>query len=1579
MKRVSLCGLIFVVALVVATLAVVSVALPGTPDTSKAQEPTADTATPTATSTPTPPTCPDGGNPNCLGIDAVPGGDFDGYRVVSGTGTFDVDLWIRLAGTPYQSYQANINYDPTILTWVPVGTKGWTYASLDGLISTALARDWDEFPPAGNDSTFGGAAGSDVTNATGVAATVRFQCIADGTSPLHLITLVEDGSFGSSTIDENAAFINTGLTDASVTCCLLCSTPTPGVMATPTVTRTPTATHTATPTPTATATRTATPTRTPTRTRTPTPTPTPMVVCPGNSMCVDADQTNEPSIQFSSTQTVGVPFEVSFDIGASTAWAGYQIQVDHSGLTFIPTDDLRTIPDGPESWHYTGLGGTTCNLGVVELGPSRLLGGSVLCAEPSTTASGEAVIATFRCEVPGTYILHLVTVEEDPGFGSATIDQNAAFIPTNLYDATVTCSADTPTPSPTPGPPPLFSLSIPSVATVADHDNGLYVVGTSGGELYVIDEDGQYAMSQLNAGYIRDVRIEGRSIAVAAGTQVILLSLPVGSLTPTEAWRRGPGGSEVSSVDLSADASHVAYLARYHSVGVFDRSGTLVGSYSIYGSYITHWLDATADMEYIAITGEVGPYYSGTNTGVELYRFDGTSLRRVWGRVLVYHYETTEVRVSEDKRFVAAATSSGTVMNVLNLADGTVLWGYDARAEQFAVEGDDNLNYVIAGTVTSPYRYLIFRNLGASYQLIGQAPMAGPVDDLDSTPDGTWLAFGSDAGDFALLQRSGDTVATSRTGNVGRRIDAIEIGNETLLVGGDRFIYLYAGPTPARTPTPTPTPTPVAPDSDGDGISDAQDACPNDPEDFDGFQDEDGCPESGPIVISSPLRIRPDGPYYYVGDSLSADFAVRNIGDAPVSLDVLTVGGRDPAGIVVDFDWEKNIVLGPNMEHTYTGALTLPDIEGDYHFFCAYRTPDGEWNPSIDLTGGMTDGDRTRDIVAAREYLSSYPYEAKGGIVIPVEVFPEGKGEFIPIHVPEVTGHSNATIEDGDWRTIPGGEFTMSDADWDWATFGANLETTRVDGEMGAAASLFSGIVQASDKAVSFSRHKLTVQSDSGGRLRAVIQIGDPDRNIFLRYATKGQWISSLPEWWQFQEGLSEKIEKAFHLEPDDYPNVYYTVNVRVDSSHNEDEYIGYLSFSNDNRIVVTPKIYPEDGMKIILMRGFSREEIGEFDAGEGLVSLWKHRLSEEGSRLTIQELLEVPATLVSESVTTATLHSAGELRVYDSQGRVTGLVNGEVKEGIPSSLYRDGTVVAYSAPKSFRYEVAGTASGTYGLTVTSVQEGQVGRFSASAIPVSPDAIHEYSVDWIALSQGGDGVAMRLDPDGDGVFEETITADADLTVAEFISQVDSDGDGIADAAADPDGSGAIVAGPDNCPLVANADQLDTDADGWGNACDLDDDNDSWNDAGDNCPLIANADQTDTDADGIGNACDPDDDNDGILDSQDACPLENSTGFDADNNGCIDRITDLRSLFDTLFAEGAIDSTMYKSLNAKIDAAVAAHTRDNVCAAVNILGALKNQIQAQTGKKVSEDAAALLLPFITNVQNYMLIMTGVNTC
>ena len=69
--------------------------------------------------------------------------------------------------------------------------------------------------------------------------------------------------------------------------------------------------------------------------------------------------------------------------------------------------------------------------------------------------------------------------------------------------------------------------------------------------------------------------------------------------------------------------------------------------------------------------------------------------------------------------------------------------------------------------------------------------MTGSVNDLDASPDATHLAFGSDAGEAILLRRIDDTVETVFSISCLQRIDAIEIGQNTLLVGGDYFINLY--------------------------------------------------------------------------------------------------------------------------------------------------------------------------------------------------------------------------------------------------------------------------------------------------------------------------------------------------------------------------------------------------------------------------------------------------------------------------------------------------------------------------------------------------------------------------------------------------------------------------------------------------------------------------------------------------------------------------------------------------------------------------------------------------------------------
>ena len=131
-------------------------------------------------------------------------------------------------------------------------------------------------------------------------------------------------------------------------------------------------------------------------------------------------------------------------------------------------------------------------------------------------------------------------------------------------------------------------------------------------------------------------------------------------------------------------------------------------------------------------------------------------------------------------------------------------------------------------------------------------------------------------------------------------------------------------------------------------------------------------------------------------------------------------------------------------------------------------------------------------------------------------------------------------------------------------------------------------------------------------------------------------------------------------------------------------------------------------------------------------------------------------------------LHSPGELRAYDPQGRVTGWVNGVMKEEIPGSdCYYSYAVVICSPIDSYAYEVVGTGEGKYGLTIT-WQNGEGSReFTAVGISISAKTVHEYTVDWAALSNAEEGVVVRVDSQGNGKYERRVVASAALTQMDF--------------------------------------------------------------------------------------------------------------------------------------------------------------------------------------------------------------------
>lgn len=136
--------------------------------------------------------------------------------------------------------------------------------------------------------------------------------------------------------------------------------------------------------------------------------------------------------------------------------------------------------------------------------------------------------------------------------------------------------------------------------------------------------------------------------------------------------------------------------------------------------------------------------------------------------------------------------------------------------------------------------------------------------------------------------------------------------------------------------------------------------------------------------------------------------------------------------------------------------------------------------------------------------------------------------------------------------------------------------------------------------------------------------------------------------------------------------------------------------------------------------------------------------------------------------------------------------------------------------------------------------------------------------------------------------------------------------------------------------------------------------------------IGNIDPTPEICDGLDNNCngevdEEDSDGDLVPDCVDSCPDEDATGLDANNDGCIDNIGGLNQLIQTLVAEGvSIDQQLQNSLLSKVENAQKSADKENICAAVNQLQAFKNEVNAQRDKKISNDAADLVITYVNNV-------------
>jgi hypothetical protein len=181
---------------------------------------------------------------------------------------------------------------------------------------------------------------------------------------------------------------------------------------------------------------------------------------------------------------------------------------------------------------------------------------------------------------------------------------------------------------------------------------------------------------------------------------------------------------------------------------------------------------------------------------------------------------------------------------------------------------------------------------------------------------------------------------------------------------------------------------------------------------------------------------------------------------------------------------------------------------------------------------------------------------------------------------------------------------------------------------------------------------------------------------------------------------------------------------------------------------------------------------------------------------------------------------------------------------------------------------------------------------------------------------------------------------------------DADGDGVNDDVdICPDTPAGEIADEDGC----SASQRDTDGDGVNDDVDI-------------CPDTPAGEIVDEDG---CSASQRDTDGDGVNDDVDLCPYEDASGFDTDGDGCIDSLTGLTEVVETLVIEDAISGTLENSVDSKVDNASQSVDKGDICSAVNKLESLQNEVNAQRGKKITDEAADAVISYTDSVIAFLL--------
>jgi len=133
-----------------------------------------------------------------------------------------------------------------------------------------------------------------------------------------------------------------------------------------------------------------------------------------------------------------------------------------------------------------------------------------------------------------------------------------------------------------------------------------------------------------------------------------------------------------------------------------------------------------------------------------------------------------------------------------------------------------------------------------------------------------------------------------------------------------------------------------------------------------------------------------------------------------------------------------------------------------------------------------------------------------------------------------------------------------------------------------------------------------------------------------------------------------------------------------------------------------------------------------------------------------------------------AVAKSPVELRIYDEQGRVTGIVNGQPVQQIPGSFCDPitGAVIVFGEQANYINEIKGIESGDYGFQAVYFGEDIENEVVLKDVPIDREVVHQYQIDWDQMDREK-GINMAIDQNGDGAID-TVT---NLPPAPVISSV----------------------------------------------------------------------------------------------------------------------------------------------------------------------------------------------------------------